>query len=65
MISTLTVLVNVSFARLKQVKTRPAKARLVKGLKREGFIKSEVAFKSSKVKQVLNKTIQFFFGSVL
>jgi hypothetical protein len=62
---TLTVLVDVSLAKLKQVKTRLAKTRLVKGLERRGFIESKVAFKDSKVRQVLSKTVQSFFDFVL
>jgi hypothetical protein len=54
---TLIILVNTLFIKLKQVKTRLAKARLVKGLKEERFVKSKVAFKGSKVRQVPNKTV--------
>jgi hypothetical protein len=53
----LTGSVNVLLAKLKQVKTRPAKAGLVKGLKREGSIKSKVAFKGNKVRQMPSGTI--------
>jgi hypothetical protein len=51
------VSVDILLARLKQVRTRPAKTELVKGLKKKGFIKSEVAFKGGKVRQVLSKTV--------
>jgi hypothetical protein len=61
---TLTVLVNVLLIRLKQVRTRPAKTELVKGLKKRGSVKSEIVFKGSKVRQVSNRTVQFFFGFV-
>jgi hypothetical protein len=44
-------------ARLKQVKTRPIKARLVKRLGEGGFVKFKVAFKGGKVKQVPDKTV--------
>jgi hypothetical protein len=62
---TLTVSVNILLVKLKQIKTRPAKTRLVKGLKGEGSIESEVASKSSKVGQIPNRTVQSFFGSAL
>jgi hypothetical protein len=55
--STLTISVNILLAKLKQVRTRPVKAELVKGLKERGFVESEVAFKGSKVRQVPSKTI--------